>query len=211
MTFQINGSSGKYDNMQIDDSAKYGKNAAENMFRYMESPIVNDTHPVPPVLDFMPTAEATDKNIEALDKYADKNDEYLNSLPPLEYEYRYMPEGNFDKKALLAAASEELGGVNELSVKEFEDKYLLDEDMTAESLDINKDGKIDVSEYATTVLAADVLSKDGEDINNVDGTINSKGENAVLEYAKKSNSEAAAKLYSSLYNTYGLGTVDDLK
>ena len=172
----------------------------------MESPIVNDTHNAPPVLDFKPGEEAAEKNINEMGKFADANDAYLSSLPPLDYEYRYMPEGGFNKKALLGAAEEELQGVKELPLKEFENRYLLDDSMTAEPLDINKDGKIDVAEYSTTILAADVLSKGSDDIKNVDGTINSKGFNAVLEYSKKSNADAAAKLYSSLYNTYNLGS-----
>ena len=47
--------------------------------------------------------QAQEANIELLEKYADKNDEYLNSLPPLEYESRYMPnlvKGSIDKKAV---------------------------------------------------------------------------------------------------------------
>lgn len=206
MSFQINGASGKYDGKIADDSERYGRNATENMLKYMESPIVNDTHNAPPVLDFKPGEEAAEKNINEMEKFADTNDAYLSSLPPLDYEYRYMPEGGFNKKALLGAAEEELQGVKELPLKEFENRYLLDDSMTAEPLDINKDGKIDVAEYSTTILAADVLSKGSDDIKNVDGTINSKGFNAVLEYSKKSNADAAAKLYSSLYNTYDLGS-----
>lgn len=206
MSFQINGASGKYDGKIADDSERYGRNATENLLKYMESPIVNDTHVAPPVLDFKPGAEAVENNADAMGKFADANDDYLKSLPPLDYEYRYMPEGGFNKKALLGAAEEELQGVKELPLKEFENRYLLDDSMTAEPLDINKDGKIDVAEYSTTILAADVLSKGSDDIKNVDGTINSNGFNAVLEYSKKSNADAAAKLYSSLYNTYNLGS-----
>lgn len=206
MTFQINGVSGKYDGKVPDDSERYGRNATENLFRYMEAPLVNDTNVSAPILDFKPGEEAQQQNIQALEKFADTNDAYLNSLPPLEYEYRYMPEGGFNKKALLGAASEELNGVKELPLKEFENRYLLDDTMTAEPLDINKDGKIDIAEYSTTILAADVLSKGSDDVKNVDGTINSKGMNAVLEYSKKSNAAAAAKLYSTLYNTYDLGS-----
>ncbi|MCM1073753.1 MAG: hypothetical protein NC334_08105, partial [Bacteroides sp.] len=91
MTFQINGSNGNYD----------------SYMQYLEAPLVNDKHSTAPILDFSPTEEADANNIEALEKFADENDAYLSSLPPLEYEYRYMPEGTFDKKALLATAREE--------------------------------------------------------------------------------------------------------
>lgn len=193
MTFQINGTNGKYDN--------YGKNAVENHLQYMEAPLINDKHKPAPILDFRPTGDAANKNIESMEKFIDENDAYLNSLPPLEYEYRYMPEGKFDKEALLGAAEQEMQA-KELSVEEFEYRYLIDDTMTAEPLDINKDGKIDNSEYAANIVAADILSKDSTDPAKADGVITSKGLNAVLEYSKKSNASAAANLYANIYNTY---------
>lgn len=208
MTFQINGAQGKYDNIAADDSVKYGRNAVENNRRYMESPITNNPSVSAPILDFSGSAEAAEKNIEAMNKFADKNDAYLDALPPLEFEYRYMPEaqtGTVDKKAVKAAAYEEMGEVEELPIEEFESRYLIDDTMTAEPLDINKDGKIDNSEYAANIIAADILSKDTTDVNQVDGTINAKGLNAVLEYSKKSNAAAAEKLYGDIYKTYNLG------
>ena len=113
--------------------------------------------------------------------------------------------GQIDKKALLGAAFEEMGGVKELPVKEFERRYIVDDSMTAEPLDINKDGKIDIAEYGANIMAADILSKGTTDPMKVDGTINAKGHNAILEYKKKSNAAAAAKLYSNIYNTHKLG------
>lgn len=196
MTFQINGSKGKYDN--------YGKNAVENHLQYMEAPLINDKHNPAPILDFSPTEDAEIQNINSLEKFANENDAYLKSLPPLEYEYRYMPEGSFDKEALLGAAREEMGA-DELSVKEFENRYLIDDTMTAEPLDINKDGKITTSEYAANIVAADVLSKDTTDPLKADGVITPKGLNAILEYSKKSRAQAAANLYANIHKTYNLG------
>ena len=97
-----------------------------------------------------------------------------------------------------------MGGVKEIPVKEVEYRYM-STDMTAQPLDINKDGKIDIAEYATNIIATDLLSKGTTDINKIDGTINNKGMNAILEYSKISNSAAATKLYSSIYNTFNLG------
>jgi hypothetical protein len=51
-----------------------------------------------------------------------------------------------------------------------------------------------------------MLSKGTEDSNQINGVITPKGMTAVLEYAKKSNAEAATKLYSNLYNQYDLGS-----
>lgn len=209
MTFQVNGSNGKYDGKIADESIKYGRNAVDNHINHMQAPIANENFAVPPVFDFSPTTQAGENNLKALEKYADANDAYLNSLPPLEYEYRYIPNfsnGNIDKKAVLAAAYEEMGGVKEISVKEFENKYLIDDSQTAEPMDINKDGKIDIAEYGANIIAADVLSKGTTDPIKANGVINTTGMNAVLEYSKKSNAAAATKLYSKIYNTYNLGS-----
>ena len=209
MTFQVNGSNGRYDNSIADESVKYGRNAVDNHIKHMQAPIVKDNYAIPPVFDFSPSTKAGEENLKALEKYIDKNDAYLNSLPPLEYEYRYIPnftQGGLDKKAVLAAAYEEMGGNKELSVKEFEERYLIDNSQTAEPMDINKDGKIDVAEYGANIIAADVLSKGTTDPMKADGVINAQGMNAVLEYSKKSNALAATKLYSNIYNTHKLGS-----
>lgn len=209
MTFQINGNSGKYDKIVNDSSVKYGKNAVDNNFAYMESPLINDNKAIPPVFDFSMNEKSENHNLDKMEQYLDKNDEYLKSLPPLEFEYRYMPNvsrGHIDKKALLAAAEEEMAGQKEILVEDFEEQYLINDEMTAKPLDINNDNKIDVSEYATNIIATDLLSKGTTDVSQVDGTINAKGMNAILEYTKKSNAEAAANLYRNIYNYYQLGS-----
>lgn len=208
MTFQINGQNGTYDNKIKDESTRYGRNAINNNFNNLKTPITNDNNAIPPVFDFSIAQNAQEKNLEALEKYVSDNDTYLKSLPPLEYEYRYMPNivnGQIDKKALLGASLEEMGGIKEIPVKDFEENFLLSKELTCEPLDINKDAKIDNTEYATSILATDMLSKGASDISKIDGTINNKGLNAILEYSKISNAEAARNLYKSLYNHYDLG------
>ena len=208
MTYQINGLNGVYDSKAMDPSVKYGKNASENFKQYLEAPLVNDNNAIPPVFDFAFSSDAIEENLDNLEDYIDENDDYLKSLPPLEYEYRYMPNlkvGEIDKQALFAVAKEDMMGIDEMTVKDFENRFLIDESMTAEPIDINKDGKITTPEYATTVIAADILSKDTTDPTKVDGIISSKGLNAVLEYTKKANAESATQLYANIYNTFRLG------
>ena len=209
MTFQINGANGRYDKKIENDSIRYGINAVDNHAIHAVSPVISDNTTIPPILDFSGSPEAQDINIKLLEKYADQNDTYLASLPPLEYEYRYMPNqgvGKIDKKAVYAAAYQEMGGIKELPVEEFEKRFLIDDSYTAEPIDINKDGKIDVSEYGANIIAADLLSKGTTDPLKADGVINSKGMNAILAYTKKTNADAAAKLYSNIYNTHNLGS-----
>lgn len=206
---KINGAQGKYDGKVTDPSERYGRNAVENYYTYVEQPIVTDRMNTAPILDFGISPNADEANANKLNKFLKENDEYLKALPPLEFEYRYMPQmpkGQIDKKAVLGAAYEEMGGVNEMSVEEMNDRFAPDESFTSQALDINKDGKIDNGEYATSILAADMLSKsDTPNPENIDGTINKNGFNAVLAYTQKSKAAAAAALYSKIYNTYNLG------
>lgn len=204
----INGSNGKYDNIVADSSVKYGRNSVDNYINYLEKPLVNDIYNPAPILELGADQTSQQRNIDKLDDFVYKNDAYLNSLPPIEFEYRYMPNngvGRVDKKALLGAAYEELGAL-EYTIKDFNSRFLIDDTFTSEPLDINKDGKIDVSEYSTNILAADMMSKPSPDITRVDGTINSKGFNAAIEYTKKANAAKAAKLYGELYRTYDLSS-----
>lgn len=201
---KIDGAKGKYDNKTKDDSVRYGRNAVENLYTYMEHPLVTDKMTTAPILDFSLNPDAAQNNIDKLDKFLKENDEYLKALPPLEFEYRYMPKlpkGQVDKKAVLGAAYEEMGGVNELTVKELDSEFAPDKTYSSKALDINNDGKIDTAEYGSSILAADMLSKPGiPDPSNINGTINKKGLDAVLAYSQKSNAEAAIKMYSALYN-----------
>ncbi len=204
---QVNGSQGPYDKKTMDPSVKYGRNVVENHLSYMEAPLANDVPNPAPILKYSTNPQEVDENIENLEEFIDENDKYLKSLPPLQYEYRYLPNfvnGQIDKKALLGAAYEEMGGVKELPVEEFENRYMIDDTMTAKPLDINKDGKIDISEYGANMIATDVLSKGTTDVTKADGVINQKGMNAIIEYTKKSNAQAAANLYAKIYDTYGL-------
>lgn len=203
---KINGANGKYDERVSDPSVRYGRNAVENYYTYLENPIVEDKMTPAPILDFGLNPNADNNNADKLNKFQKENDEYLKALPPLQYEYRYMPQGPVNTKALLGAAYEEMGGKKELSVEELDYRFAPDSSFTSKALDLNNDGKVDIGEYGSSILAADMLSKsDTPDTKNIDGTINNKGFNAVLAYTQKSNATAATKLYSNIYNTYNLG------
>lgn len=203
---KINGANGKYDERVSDPSVRYGRNAVENYYTYLENPIVEDKMTPASILDFGLNPNADNNNADKLNKFLKENDEYLKALPPLQYEYRYMPQGSVNTKALLGAAYEEMGGKKELSVEELDSKFAPDASFTSKALDLNNDGKVDIGEYGSSILAADMLSKsDTPDTKNIDGTINNKGFNAVLAYTQKSNVAAATKLYSNIYNTYNLG------
>ncbi len=202
---KIDGVNGKYnENTVTNPSVRYGRNSVQNLYSYYEQPIVNDNNATPPIMDFSTNPDAADKNAANMEKYVKENDIYLNSLPPLEYEYRYMPNihkrGEVDKDALFGAAYEELGKRKEVGVKELDKYFAIDDDYSTKPIDVNNDGKVDVGEYGAAILASDMLSRDGE----IDGSVDKTGHQAVMELTKKANAEAAAKLYSSLYNKYNL-------
>ena len=53
MTFQVNGSNGKYDGKITDESVKYGRNAVDNNIKQMQAPLVNDNFATPPVFEWI--------------------------------------------------------------------------------------------------------------------------------------------------------------
>lgn len=202
---KIDGARGKYTEENVTNpSVRYGRNSVQNFYSYLEKPIINDNHAMPPILDFGIDKNAVNNNIEKMEKFVQENDTYLNSLPPLEYEYRYMPNinkaGNIDKDALLGTAYEELGKRKEVEIKDLDQTFAMDKDYSTAPMDINKDGKIDIGEYGASILASDMISNDG----NINGTINKKGHDAVYELTKKANAKAAVQLYSTLYNKFNL-------
>jgi hypothetical protein len=203
---KIDGTRGKYNEENVTNpSVRYGRNSVQNFYSYLEHPIVKDNNAIPPILDMeIMNPKAEENNIEKMEKYVKENDSYLNSLPPLEYEYRYMPNihkpNEIDKDALLGAAYEEMGGKKEVDTIVLDAKFAKNSNYSADSMDLNKDGKIDIGEYGSSILTADMISNNGS----INGTINRNGHNAVLELTKKANAEAATQLYSSLYNKYNL-------
>ena len=208
--FEVNNGVTKIDGKNNTTASEmYGRKAVDNFYSYAEKPITEDRFNTAPILDFGLNPNAQENNAKKIEGFLKENDDYLNALPPLKFEYRYMPnivDGKIDKEALLGAANEEMLRRPEMSVEEMDSNFAPSKDFTSKALDINGDGKITNAEYSTSILAADMLSKsDKPDPKNVDGTINEKGMNAVLAYSKKSNAAAAAALYSKIYNTYNLG------
>lgn len=195
----IDGRHGKYDNKVTNPSVKYGRNAVDNFYSYFEKPLMNDIKQLSEKHNFSNLEEKANNILN-------KNNGYLKSLPTFEFEYRYMPTKSIDKLAVLGAAYEELQ-TKEISIEELNKKFAPSKEFTSEGLDLNNDGKVDIAEYGTSILAADMLSKSNiPEMKNIDGTINTKGLNNVLAYAHYSNKEAAKNLYTSIYNQANLGS-----
>ncbi|MBR6126915.1 hypothetical protein IKQ21_04445 [bacterium] len=208
--FEVNNGVTKINGKNSATSSEiYGRKAVDNFYSYAEKPVTSDTFNTAPILDFGLSPDAPERNAKKIEGFLKENDDYLKALPPLQFEYRYMPKvvnGKIDKEALLGAANQEMMKRPEISVDEMDRNFAPSKEFTSKALDINGDGKITNAEYSTSILAADMLSKsDNPDTKNIDGTINEKGMNAVLAYSKKSNAAAATALYSNIYKTYNLG------
>ena len=76
----------------------------------------------------------------------------------------------------------------------------------AEALDINKDSNIDIGEYATSTLVADMLSSDNTKLKkeNITGTINNQGENSSLAYINSKNKAVASAEFKAIYDDFKL-------
>lgn len=213
-TAYINGNNGIYDNKIADNSVRYGRNAASNHFSYLDAlkgkPSENSaSSDLSKNSTNLLNQHKTEANAE---KVINESDEYISSMPPLDFEYRYMPEGanskNIDKMALLGSAFEEMGKKISMPVQELTDKLKLAfKETDARVLDINRDGQIDTAEYSTSILASDMLSKNPEqlDAQNITGVVNKTGLNTVMAYANEKNQAIANKSLTDIYNAYNLG------
>lgn len=155
----------------------------------------------------------------ATDNYMNytKDLEKSDNMPPLAFEYRYVPDGKYSTLALMGNAYEELGKKTEVSVEELNKKFADTNkeigqksgvELCADALDLNNDGKVDLAEYATSTMATDMLDSLDEKtmptVNNIDGVITNKGENSALKLYTKNNIQQAKQIFTNLYNTFNL-------
>ncbi len=187
----ITGKNGVYSNNIKAQDVRYGRNAANNYKSYIED---------------MGKGEA-----------------------PVQFAYQYIPSGGkYSLQALMGNAYEELGQKTAVSVETLNHKFdktaqeikkinhqilsenpdaqIIDADFTAEALDLNNDGKVDIAEYATSTMAADMLDGDPNrcSISNLDGVITNKGEDASLPLYRKENAKNAKKLFTEIHQGFGL-------
>lgn len=181
----INGASGKYDKILPNEDVRYGRNAFDNFKSYA--------------------------------KDLKKPDDSV----PLKYEYRYMPDGQFNKFALLGNAYEELGRRTKVKTEKLNKKFNklnkelekqgLDK-LSANALDINKDGYIDVSEYATSTLSQDIMSTSGGAgfaPNMANGVITNEGEEKALGMNDEKYEEEARQVFTKLHEDFELGKAQE--
>jgi len=193
----IDGQNGIYDGVIKNSSVKYGRNAADNHVEYL-----NDAK--------RPNLKEVHKSSKG--DFQKKSDEWLDNLPPLKFEYRYMPNSRkVDTQALMGAAYEEMGKNTEIKTEELSAKLqeAFGDNASAKAVDLNKDGNIDLGEYSASVLLADIMSKKSPILNGANGVITDEGQNKTLPYASKRNYGVAYKTYNAIYQQYDLKSAQE--
>ena len=205
----INGQKGVYDGKINNNSVRYARNAVNN---YQNTYSTN--------ADWMKAQMTKLNGIASSDgdtfkKTIAETEKFLSTdFPPIKFNMRYAENksGKPDTLAVLSAAYEEMNKRTSVSVSELtktlqqgvspEHKELV----SAESLDINKDGQIDVAEYGASILIEDMLSTDPASLNakNVNGVITDEGQVNLLTFAAKQNYTPALETFKAVYNDFKL-------
>ena len=226
----ITGDIGRYDNLIKNNSVRYARNSVDSFKRYLSNytqppvdlsyDVIDFSHKskigfVNKISDFFKNKKF-DKQMNKLEANIKTMEEQEKKRSPINFIQKYMPytedTGIVDKMALMGAAYEEMGAT-EKSVEELNALSCpiegVDEDLqiSADALDINQDGKVDLAEYSTSVLLEDALSSDTDELKheNINGVITKDGSDKSLAYYTKRNVEIARNVFSQIYDYYNLG------
>ncbi len=233
----INGQNGIYDSKIKNNSVRYARNAVSNyQDAYSKDRIdkynqkVQDAHTnlqkVNEEIEEIKKAQQHNgivkldndtfqKKIKATQDYIDALAAFSDNTPEAKFNMKYAQNeaGKPDKMAVLGAAYEELGKKTSISVGELTETLregISDKNkfsFSADSLDLNQDGKIDIAEYGTSILVEDMLSTDSTMLNakNITGEITQEGQNALLSFAAINNYSQALNTYKAIYSDFNLG------
>lgn len=206
----ITGESGRYNSSVLNPNVRYGKNAIcdfkENYLENYRQPTVH----FPELDDLKSLSEdGFNKKMDEFDSAIAKMEENEKRRSPLNFKLQYSPNSKVSKGALLGAAYEEMGQKTSIKTQDLTQALqdtadaLTDGEepveMSAESLDLNNDGEIDLGEYASSILVSDKLST-----GKIDGIINKDGLNESLAYGIAQNYDIAYSQYRAMYESFGL-------
>lgn len=215
----ITGTNGIYDNIIKNNSVRYGRNSISNVYSHMKN-LSDSFNTELDKLDLSNLAGCSDdefsSKISSANAVLDKESQNNVSVSDFTFSYQYMPEkakdGIIDKMALLGSAYEEMGkklsvSVNELTSKLQQAWSSAKDSISADSLDLNDDGQIDIAEYSASILVEDMLSSDNSQLcyNNITGVITPDGNDTLLTFALKKNYSEAKQVFKSVYDNYDLG------
>ncbi len=189
------------------NSIQSGRNAIKNFRLYTESMQLKE----PKLPDVGKLSEMSEDEFEKTMQDLDNEIKYFNeNTPPVDFALQYSektPSG-IDKMSLLGAAYEELGARTSVDTEELSEQLQeqFGSQVSADAIDLDENGEIDVAEFATTILAQDSLSTDDGDISpdKINGIITNDGQNLHLAYYAKQNYKVANETYKALYDHYNL-------
>ncbi len=211
----IDGSSGKYDNKIKHPHVRYGRNAISNYEKYIAfrtNRLIKNT----PTEDSFEKAQEIppETSVQTKRKKARK-------AAPFKFELKYMPGTvnylSLNTMALIGASFQEMGRKTNISKEKLaeilKNKFknsvgIEKEEINTKVLDINDDDKIDVGEYAASVLASDMLSRgtSGVKLDNIRGSINNDGICRLSKLFDEENEEKGRKVFNLLYSFFYLNS-----
>ena len=158
------------------------------------------------------SSDSFNKKLEAFNK---AQDDYFNSFPCPKFNLKYAEceKGKPDILGAVAASFEELGQKVKVSVEEMTSiiKGSLTsqnaKSVSAKALDVNHDGNIDLSEYASSIIVEDMLSNPEAKVlknDDINGEITNDGQNKLLAFVNKNNYDAASKIFAGVHKTLNL-------
>lgn len=211
----ITGNNGVYNGKIKNPNVRYARNAINNLHQYASYRMPQIEYPdlenISKISD-----EQFDEKMEQLGFSLYMTDKAIKSIPPLDYTVKYLSgktnHDNLDRVALIGAAYEDMERNSSLPTAALSGRLrmtFLSDNISADVLDLNKDGEIDTGEYASSILAADMLSKDSLDISAINGKITQKGHLNLLSFFNKKNEPLASKVFNFLHGFFNLDEAKD--
>lgn len=206
----ITGNHGKYDGVVRNSGVRYARNAMANFNQYASYRMPKIKFPDLSNLSKL-SEDKFETKMEQLEAAIEASKKLRQKMPPLDYTVKYLPGkaniNTLDTVAVIAAAFEDMG--RKLSVgtealtKRLQKSFATDK-ISAAALDIDKDGRIDVAEYAASVLTADMLSSGSLDKKDINGKITRDGNMRLLSFFNKRNNYLPERVFGHLYDYFAL-------
>lgn len=207
----ITGNHGRYDGIVRNSKVRYARNAMANLREYASYRMPKVTFPDLTNLSGL-SDDKFERKMSELSEALEKSQAVRKGMPPLDYTVKYLSgkagmNSEIDTVALLGAAFEDLG--RKLSVgtekmtKDLQ-KTFNSKNASADVLDLDKNGRIDIAEYATSILAADMLSKASLEKKDIDGKITKDGHMRLISFFNKRNNYLPERVFGHLYDFFAL-------
>ena len=211
----ITGNKGIYNGKIKNPNVRYARNAINNFHQYASYRMPDIEYPDLDNITKLSDEQFDDK-MEQIGFSLYMTEKARKSMPPLDYTVKYLSGktnyDNLDRVALVGAAYEDMERNFSLPTDALSSRLkrtFNSDNISADVLDLNKDGEIDTGEYASSVLAADMLSKDSLDIKTINGKITQKGHLNLLSFFNKKNEPLASKVLNFLHGFYDLDEAKD--